>query len=321
MDVYINEDALRINARLIQELNPDHIPVIKGNWYGMGSHLASKILGPSKSVVAAANFQEAYDLLYDGAFDKVLLLCGVHKRRFGRPWNPKMVPVVGNELADYLRLSGLPYAMYDASGCIRYAAASNINRDSAEYILYHSHDYSTAYEPETTSTCNQEVSVGSSSNLGTDQPMIRVGQAYTGYGPKHIKLRVVKTVYADIMGLVYSDSTQGNKVGYDYSIPEGFKYIYMIDVGNCNYLYSSINSSTVLHCPTKPDARIELFSDPRAICMNNAYVGSDTELDPISNRIELLGPHVRADYLADLHGTSVANILRLDHTDLMGDTY
>ncbi|QZE58235.1 hypothetical protein pEaSNUABM40_00019 [Erwinia phage pEa_SNUABM_40] len=310
MIVLIDNAALASNAAYLKSLAPTMIPVVKGNFYGHGLDCVTAFASDF-DVLAVHNVREALTLRELGLDHTLLILGGTDARM----WN--IVPVLNAAQASTYEGQ---YAVFADWGCRRINVSPGQLTSRPALVLIHSEDYR---QPVSAHTANEiavrynmprsRLSVGSSMNaLTPDAPklMPRVGMALTGYSSDETvngNLIVAKTVLARICDKLDA----GRVFGYGALVPNSaHMFLYSIDVGYYDNLYQSENNTPV-HCPNVPHAKVTLLTGvARSISMNHAFVLSDTEL-PFDSEIELLGPNVRADYLAKLHGTTTANILRL----------
>lgn len=310
MKVFVNRAALASNAAYLKSLAPSMIPVVKGNFYGHGLDCVTAFASDFE-VLAVHSDREALTLR-GLELDHTLLILGGSTSSM---WNT--VPVLNAEQAS--KHEGR-YAVFADWGCRRINVKPEQITRSPALILIHSEDYRVPVsEGEVGEIASRYgvslsmLSVGSSMNaLTPDAPKLkpRVGMALTGYSSDETvngNLTVAKTVLARTCDKLDA----GRVFGYGALVPNSaHMFLYSIDVGYYDNLYQS-NNNTPVHCIDAPHAKVTLLTGvARSISMNHAFVLSDTEL-PFDSEIELLGPNVRADYLAELHGTTTANILRL----------
>lgn len=310
MKVLIDNAALASNAAYLKSLAPSMIPVVKGNFYGHGLDCV-RAFSLGFEVLAVHSDREALALRELELDHTLLILGGVD----GRMWNT--VPVLNAKQVG--KYEGR-YAVFADWGCRRINVKPEDLTHPPALILVHSDDYRVPVSEYDANEIAQRynvplsmLSVGSSMNvLDQYSPKLkpRVGMALTGYSSDETvngNLCVAKTVLARTCDKLDA----GRVFGYGALVPNSAdKFLYSIDVGYYDNLYQS-NKNTPVYCPDAPHAQVTLLTGvANAISMNHAFVLSDIEL-PFDSEIELLGPNVRADYLAKLHGTTTANILRL----------
>lgn len=310
MRVVIDEAALLGNASHLKHLSPSMIPVLKGKFYGHGFKCFAAIrhlfdLAAVHSVEEAVALRQVF-------LGRILILGGVADLQVP----PNCIPVLNEQqLTNY----DSEFAVFAYEGCqrlnVRPECLTDDLRSRLAYVLLHSTDYRRPYPTENLLRLSDEYgtsyrafSVGSSVNcLAGDDYQPRVGMALTGYrsdGAPSGTLRPVKSVLANLVDEIKSPTFGYNAMYQDPLRP----YIYSLDIGYYDNLYDG-HVVTPVACDV-PGASVVLLTGVRgAISMNHSFIASSCPL-PHDARIEVLGPRVRADMLARLHGTTTANILR-----------
>ena len=319
---YCDYKALQHNIDVVRTLAPSCIPVVKGALYGCGWHAAAIVAGQFP-VVAVANLDDAYMLSDEGLSMEgrtILVLNGVHAG-VHRKYAWSIVPVLPYSAAKDAAI-GTRYAVFLQGGCNR-IPVSREQLDSLlcapEFVLIHGADYRQPVfevDPYLRLAEGATLSVGSGANLGRDDSCPRVGMAFAGYSSGEISLDLSPVKHCTAK--VISDELVESEIGYGVPVSDllsaarmSTPHIYSVNIGHYDNLYAS-HKNTRVYCRRRPDARVLLMTDTRlgAVSMNSSFIVSDTPL-PYGSDVEILGPHVRADFLANLHGTSTANILRL----------
>lgn len=323
MRVEVDFRLLDHNINCIRNACPDVIPVVKGNMYGLNADVAYYV-AKHFDLVAVANMREAGKLLRRGYASDILILNG-YQTGNALYIHPKCIYVLPYSQAAQAK-EGTRYAVYLSGGCNRMPVTSEEIqklKHKPELVIVHGSDYtkpidfSNDFADDCRVSMDIDMSVGSGANMLNGSIKPRVGMAFVGYCSSDLGLPVspVKRCVASVI----SDAITTPYVGYGVKTSDLIEsanlqdaaYIYSVNVGMYDPLYSSHNNTQVVALSNR-DATIVLMTDKRlrAVSMNSSFIVSDTPL-AYGSKVEILGPNVPADHLAEIHGTSTADILRL----------